>query len=188
MQFTFVSLAMVLGAALQTTAQSLSVVSSSFSGNGCPQGSGTTISVTSGSISYTPPSTFTAAVGPGVPASANLEACRIAISANIPSGFRFRFAQTNVPVTTSTGSGNSEQVTDTYFFSSAAGTTATVTTTLTSTGSTTVSNVYSPATVWSPCGGSDIININTQLRAIGSSAGSITSAGTIVTPITWQAC
>ncbi|TEB30400.1 hypothetical protein FA13DRAFT_550132 [Coprinellus micaceus] len=82
---------------------------------------------------------------------------------SISAGFRFRFAQSNVPVTTSTPSGNSETVTSTYFcqsissgclaMTSVAATTATGITTITTTGPTTASNTFSPAIVWSPCGG-----------------------------------
>ncbi|KAJ3516473.1 hypothetical protein NMY22_g14204 [Coprinellus aureogranulatus] len=187
MKFAFAAIA-VLAAALQASAQSLTVVSTSYSGNGCPQGSGTTISVTSGAINYTPPSSFAGAVGPGVPASSARTQCEAHLTVGIPAGFRFRFAQSNVPVTASTPSGNSETVTSTYFFSSAAATTGTGVTTLTSTGPTTVSNTFSPATVWSPCGGSDTVNINTALRAIGTAAGNVNIAGTINTPIVWATC
>ncbi|KAH6903433.1 hypothetical protein BKA70DRAFT_1566661 [Coprinopsis sp. MPI-PUGE-AT-0042] len=187
MKLTIVAAA-VVAAALQASAQSLSVVSTSFAGNGCPQGSGTTISVSSGAISYTPPSSFSASVGPGIPATNNRRICQIQVNANIPAGFRFRLPSTSVPVTTSTPPGNSAAVDSTYFFSSAAGITATGTTSLTSTGPTTVTNTYSPATIWSSCGGNTITNINTAFRASGSSAGSITIGGTINTPITWEAC
>ncbi|KAJ3517085.1 hypothetical protein NMY22_g14046 [Coprinellus aureogranulatus] len=177
MKFGFVAVA-VLAAAFQVSAQSLSVISTTFGGNGCPQGSSTTISVTSGAINYTPPSTFQALTGPGVPPNATRENCQI--------GHLGRMEVQ--PVTTSTPSGNSAQVTETYFFSSAAGVTATGTTTITTTGPTTANTPYSPTNVWSPCGGNAITNINTALRAVGSAAGSITIAGTINTPIIWEAC
>ncbi|KAH6869204.1 hypothetical protein BKA70DRAFT_1452089 [Coprinopsis sp. MPI-PUGE-AT-0042] len=181
--------AVVVAAALQASAQSLTVTSTTFGGSGCPQtGSPPVIAVTSGAISYTPPTTLTASVGPGVSAVNNRRFCQIGVSSTIPAGFRFRFAQTTTPVTTSTPSGNSAAVDNTYFFSSAAGVTGTGTTSLTSTGTTSVTNTYSPTTVWSSCGGSTNVNINTALRASGSGAGSITIAGTINTPIVWAAC
>ncbi|KAH6903478.1 hypothetical protein BKA70DRAFT_1227798 [Coprinopsis sp. MPI-PUGE-AT-0042] len=166
--------AVFVAAALQASAQSLTVTSTTFGGSGCPQtGSPPVIAVTSGAISYTPPTTLTASVGPGVSAVNNRRFCQIGVSAT------FRFAQTTTPVTTSTPSGNSAAVDNTYFFSSAAGVTGTGTTSLTSTGTTSVTNTYSPTTVWSSCGGSTNVNINTALRASGSGAGSITIAGTI---------
>ncbi|KAJ3503509.1 hypothetical protein NMY22_g18226 [Coprinellus aureogranulatus] len=82
--------AAVLAAALQVSAQSLSVISTTFGGSGCPQGSSTTISVTSGAINYTPPSTFQAVSGPGVPPNATRENCQIGVNANISAGWRFR--------------------------------------------------------------------------------------------------
>ncbi|TEB19448.1 hypothetical protein FA13DRAFT_1802201 [Coprinellus micaceus] len=174
MKFTLATVT-ILAAAVQASAQSLSVISTTFGGSGCPQGSGTTISVTSGAINYTPPSTFAASTGPGVPVTAGRTNCQInvnrqvliALYHSVPAGWRFRFAQTNTPVTASTPSGNTNQVTETYFFSSAAGATGTGTTTITTTGPTTANTVYSPTNVWSSCGGNAIANINTAFRAIG---------------------
>ncbi|KAF5320444.1 hypothetical protein D9611_010736 [Ephemerocybe angulata] len=185
---SFIATAILLAGALQASAQSLTVISTTSGGNGCPQAAPPTISVTSSAISYTGPSTWAASTGPGVPITQSRANCQINVQVGIPANWRFRFASTSVPVTASTPSGNSATVTETYFFSASASVSGTGTSTITSTGPTTVTTPYSPATVWSPCGGTDAVNINTAIRAVGSAAGSIQVTGAVNTPIIWETC
>ncbi|KAH6900852.1 hypothetical protein BKA70DRAFT_1526319 [Coprinopsis sp. MPI-PUGE-AT-0042] len=185
MKLSLVTIA-VLAGALQASAQTfIGPTTNTHAGPGCPQASSVPVTVTSSSIAYTPPSTFAASVTPITSSRVN---CQIAVNTCISTGWRFRFPQTTTPVTTFTPAGNSESVTNTYFFAGSSATSTGVTT-LTSSGSTSVTNAYSPATNWSPCGGCFIFNINTALRAIGSdSSGSISIGGTITTPVVWEAC
>ncbi|KAH6909594.1 putative secreted protein [Coprinopsis sp. MPI-PUGE-AT-0042] len=179
MKLSLVTIA-VLAGALQASAQTfIGPTSDTHAGSGCPQGSSVPVAVSSSSVTYTPPSTFVASVTPITSSRVN---CQIALGGGSGS------PRLRPPVTTFTPAGNSESVTNTYFFPGSSATSTGVTT-LTSLGSTSVTNTYSPATNWSPCGGCFIFNINTALRAIGSDpSGSISIGGTITTPVVWEAC
>ncbi|KAF6748882.1 hypothetical protein DFP72DRAFT_1144061 [Ephemerocybe angulata] len=183
---SFIATAILLAGALQASAQTLTVISTTSGGNGCPQATPPTISVTSSAISYTGPSTWAASTGPGVPIRAGLTARLMFKSASRPtggSGLRAPLSPSlrappavTLPLLRRPTS------------SPPASVSGTGTSTITSTGPTTVTTPYSPATVWSPCGGTDAVNINTAIRAVGSAAGSIQVTGAVNTPIIWETC
>ncbi|KAF5339146.1 hypothetical protein D9611_011161 [Ephemerocybe angulata] len=185
---TFVVLATFLGASAYAAAQSLTVNSQTISGSGCPQSPATNIIVTPSTVFYAGPSSWKALAGPTVPRASTSANCKIDVDVNIPDNWKFKFIETRNPINATTPRGNEHEVTNVYYFASDEPSKASGVTTVTTTGVQTVVNTYDPLHVWSTCGGSDTLTLNSNIRAFGNGVGDIEYIGGVSTDIFWEAC
>ncbi|KAJ2915691.1 hypothetical protein MD484_g4724, partial [Candolleomyces efflorescens] len=135
---------------------------------------------------------FAATAGPGVPISLNRKNCQAALTVDIPAGYQFAFGETKLPAQVKTDQGVQVSVGSEYYFQgTVSGDKDTTTVPGGTSGTVTLVNSYSPA-AWSSCGGSQVVNLNTALRASNfnskGSSGYIRAKGSVDTNIVWKKC
>jgi hypothetical protein len=144
----------------------------SANGSGCPLGSvGTDISPDAKAFTLTF-SDYAAEMGPGIPLSESRKNCQLTVSMNIPSGWSYTLLKVDYRGFASLDPGVVSQQRSTYYFQGASGRTSS---------GTLYTNMYGPTSrdflisddieirdlVWSPCGVTRSLNINTELRVSG---------------------
>ncbi|KAJ2923715.1 hypothetical protein H1R20_g8951, partial [Candolleomyces eurysporus] len=187
---TLIKLAFFLCVALQASAQTLRLSKSTVLGTGCKAGSAT-VSVKNGVVSVAADN-FQANAGPGVPISSNRKNCQAALTVDIPAGYQFAFGETKLPAQVKADQGVQVTVGSEYYFQGTlSGDQDTATVPGGTSGTVTLVNEYAPK-AWSACGGSQVVNINTALRANNfnnkGASGFIKTRGSVDTSIVWKKC
>ncbi|KIM39941.1 hypothetical protein M413DRAFT_188049 [Hebeloma cylindrosporum] len=178
--------------ALTVGAQDFAIDAYIISGTGCAPGSVTTnVSDDSKNIAVYYNS-FTANAGPSYSVDDNRKNCQLTLSVKTPAGYQFAFDKFSHDGSYSIGSGVKASFKTTYYFQSsldeAAGSG-------TSVGPArldgTFASSFSPV-IWSPCGRSSLVGINTALRVDNSAntaaSGSFTLRTTPSTSFVWRKC
>lgn len=167
----------------------------SYGGTGCPQNS-------VGSFISADKQTFTlifdqmvASIGPGVAVTQNRKNCQLNIDLQYPSGFQYSILSTQFRGYAGLSAGVSGTQQATYYFSGSSTQASTSTSFKGPTdGDYSVSDsIPFSSTVWSPCGEALPLNINTQVRVLGSGTGQLTQDSadgkvTFVVGVQWQKC
>ncbi|RDL34411.1 Uncharacterized protein BP5553_07539 [Venustampulla echinocandica] len=180
----------------------VSIAGITYGGTGCPQGS-------VGSYISGDRQTFTlifdryvASLGPGVAITENRKNCQLNINLKYPGGFQYSVFNTVYRGYIGIDAGVSGVQSTTFYFSGGTYPTSSQTTTSTTfkgplDGNYEVSdNADLTSTVWSPCGASVGLNLNSQVRltsSSGTATGQITSDSidghlTFVVGVKWQKC
>ncbi|TEB24827.1 hypothetical protein FA13DRAFT_1756761 [Coprinellus micaceus] len=185
---SFSSLVVLASLLLQATAQSLSITSVGAIGTGmyprdC-QGLYQLLSLWFAD--------FRADTGPSSAPSDQRVNCQLTLGVNVPSGYQFAFDQTILNAAYNAGSGVKLFSSTSYYFqgqlSEAVGSCSVAGPG--SSGLTTLVNKFSPI-LWSPCGKSSIVSINTDLRADngdGKSTGYIAVRNSTDASFIWRKC
>ncbi|PPQ99400.1 hypothetical protein CVT24_005383 [Panaeolus cyanescens] len=176
-------------------AQKYSITDYILSGTGCARGTATaTISDDAKSISLKYQS-FVANAGPGVADSNNRKNCQLTLVVNVPSGYQFAFNDFSYSGRYALDSGVKGQFqTDYYFQSSIDESTGTVTVAGPASNSTRTLSTTPKNLLWSPCGKSSIVGVNSSLRVDNSASGnasgsvSVTTLSIPVDSISWKQC
>ncbi|KAF2666579.1 hypothetical protein BT63DRAFT_457527 [Microthyrium microscopicum] len=160
--------AIVLAAPLDTPNQ-VTIEQSSHSGNGCPQGS--VSSIISGDKTYITFGfdRFNAAIGPRANPNDKQKSCQLHLSLRYPQGFQVALMTATYHGWVRLDSGVTANFISSYYFSHAASNTASSRTTLSGgefkngKSYTKEDKIENAATVWSPCGANGILNINNRI-------------------------
>lgn len=173
-----------------------------YSGNGCPQGSVSTLLSDDKSVVTFGFDSFQAAIGPNVNPNNKQKNCQLHLDLRYPSGFSFSVLQATYHGYVRLDDGVNANFIASYYFSQDASHTATTRSTLRgpefANGKTYTKsdNVETSATVWSPCGANGILNVNNR---IALTANSVNGTGEISNDdatlkftqklrITWRRC
>ncbi len=146
----------------------------SFAGTGCPAGSVAGLFASDLTAFHMYFDDFVAETGPGVPFSAKRKNCQISIDFDLPSGWSYSVASVEYKGYVALDSGVSAQQTSTYYFQGQ------------SAQARLSSTMYGPAAhgytirdtlgisglVWSPCGLSRALNVNSQVLVNSTSSAS----------------
>ncbi|KAF9045073.1 hypothetical protein BJ165DRAFT_1475072 [Panaeolus papilionaceus] len=152
-------------------AQKYSITDYILSGTGCARGSATaTISDDMRSISLKYQS-FVANAGPGVADSNNRKNCQLTLAVSAPAGYQFAFNDFSYSGRYALDSGIKAQYqTDYYFQSSIQESTGVVNVAGPAANSTRYISTTPKPLVWSPCGKSSIVGINSAVRVDNSAS------------------
>ncbi|CZR61310.1 uncharacterized protein PAC_11206 [Phialocephala subalpina] len=197
------SLALVAFAAPAPTSPSpppgqVSITGISYGGTGCPQGS-------VGSFISGDKQTFTlifdnyvASIGPGVAVTENRKNCQINLDLAYPSGFQYSIFNTVYRGYVGIDAGVTARQQSTFYFSgqSAQCSTGTNFNGPRSGDYSVTDSLTLSSTIWSPCGASTALNINSQVRLTSNNSqatGQITDDSidgkiTFVVGVQWQQC
>lgn len=141
-------------------------------GSGCPIGSvGSDISPDAKAFTLTF-SEYAAEIGPGIPLSESRKNCQLSVAMNIPGGWSYTLLKVDYRGFAALDAGVVGQQRSTYYFQGASG--------RTNSGAL-FTNIYGPTSrdftisddveisdfVWSPCGVTRSLNINTEVRVSG---------------------
>ncbi|KAH6664924.1 hypothetical protein B0J14DRAFT_630365 [Halenospora varia] len=176
----------------------VSIKGITYGGSGCPQGS-------LGSFISADRQTFTlifdqyvASIGPGVAIAQNRKNCQLNLDLRYPGGFQYSIFSTVYRGYVSLDAGVNGLQSSTFYFSGEPGQTTTSTTFKGPIDGNyeAVDNVDLTSTVWSPCGASAALNINSQVRLTANSStvsglitdDSIDGKITFVVGVQWQKC
>ncbi|ORX98027.1 hypothetical protein BCR34DRAFT_157799 [Clohesyomyces aquaticus] len=181
----------------------ITIVDSSYSGNGCPQGSvSTSTSVDKTVITYGFDQ-FQTYIGPGTKASDHSKNCQLHLNLKYPGGFQYAVVDATYHGFARLDSGVTGSFITTYYFSQDAAKTSTTRTSFTGGGALLNGQVYTKqdkvettATIWSPCGTNGILNINNRVSLTSTNsnaAGELsnddaTVAFTQQLHVAWRAC
>jgi len=152
------------------SANEVTIISASTSGNGCPQGTVSTDISPDRTVITLGFDGFQTYIGPGVAASDKTKNCQIHLNLKYPGGFTFAVLQSVYHGYAQLDTGVTGTFLSTYFFSQAASQTTTTRTTLTGGGSWAAGQVYTKtdivpttALIFCPCGSTGILNINNRI-------------------------
>ncbi|KAF4615553.1 hypothetical protein G7Y89_g15308 [Cudoniella acicularis] len=176
----------------------VSIKGITYGGSGCPQG-------TLGSFISADRQTFTlifdnyvASIGPGVAVTENRKNCQLNLELAYPGGFQYSILSTVYRGYVSLDAGVNGLQASTFYFSGESGQTTTSTTFKGPIDGNyeAVDNVNLASTVWSPCGSTAALNINSQVRLTANSSSingfitddSIDGKITFVVGLQWQKC
>ncbi|KAK7192033.1 secreted protein [Paraphaeosphaeria sporulosa] len=184
------------GSATAPDPSQIVIIDSSYSGNGCPQGSVSTSTSTDKTgrergyiveiifddfdkvITYGFDQ-FQTYIGPGIPTKDNSRACQLHLNLKYPGGFQYAVVSATYHGWARMDKGVTGDFITSYYFSQDAGKTSTTRMSATGGGALTNGQVYTKqdnvettAVVWSPCGTNGILNVNNRisLRSSNSSA------------------
>jgi len=176
----------------------VTINSISYGGTGCPQGSvGSFISADRLTFTLIFDS-FVASIGPGVPVTSSRTNCQLNINLQYPSGFQYSVLGTDFRGYSYLEAGVTGVQSANYYFS---GSSAQAATTTSFKGPLDGDYLISDkipftSTIWSPCGASLPLNVNSQVRLTSTKANasglmtqdSIDGKVTFVVGVQWQAC
>jgi hypothetical protein len=152
----------------------VTIGSSTYSGNGCPQGSVSTILSDDRTVVTFGFDSFQAFIGPKSAQADKSKNCAIHINLNYPPGFQMSVMQATYHGYVRLDDGVSAQLYTSYFFSQAADKSATSRATLRG-AEYKAGKVYekkdqieNASVVWSPCGASGILNVNNRIALTSS--------------------
>ncbi|OCL13405.1 hypothetical protein AOQ84DRAFT_359804 [Glonium stellatum] len=158
----------------------ITILDSSTSGNGCPQGSVSTIMSPDKTVVTFGFDSFQTYIGPNTKPSDHSKNCQIHLSLKYPGGFQYSVLDVTYHGYARLDPGVTGSFYSTYFFSQAAENTESTRSDISGpnlvNGQVYTKNdkVESTAIVWSPCGTTGILNINNR---IALTANSTTAAG-----------
>ncbi|KAK4170046.1 hypothetical protein QBC43DRAFT_340554 [Cladorrhinum sp. PSN259] len=148
----------------------IQIVSASFSGNGCPQGSvSTTISPDKTVVTFGF-DRFQTYIGPGFSPTEKTKNCQLHLNLKYPSGFQFSVVESTYHGYAQLEKGVTGTFYSTYYFSQDASATTTTQTSIAGGGIWASGQVYTKADriptasyIYSPCGASGILNVNNRI-------------------------
>jgi len=176
----------------------VSIESIAYGGTGCPQGSvGSFISADRTTFTLIFDS-FVASIGPGVAVTANRVNCQLNINLKYPSGFQYSILGTQFRGYSKLDKGVTGVQSATYYFSGSSSQAATSSTFKGPADADYEISDQIPftSTIWSPCGASLPLNINSQVRLSSTSTtasglmteDSIDGKVTFQVGVQWQTC
>jgi hypothetical protein len=148
----------------------IQIISASFSGNGCPQGSVST--------SFSPDRTiitfgfdkFQTYIGPTYDPTAKTKNCQLHLNLKYPGGFQFALVESTYHGYAQLDAGVTGTFYSTYYFSQSPKDTTTTQTSITGGGIWAQGQVYTKADaiptaayIYSPCGATGILNVNNRI-------------------------
>ncbi|EGS22611.1 uncharacterized protein CTHT_0010820 [Thermochaetoides thermophila DSM 1495] len=148
----------------------IQIVSATFSGSGCPQGSvSTSISPDKTVITFGFDK-FQTYIGPGTTIADRTKNCQLHLNLKYPGGFQFAVVESTYHGYALLEEGVTGTFFSTYYFSQDAKATTTTQTTITGGGIWAAGQVYTKSDkiptasyIYSPCGASGILNINNRI-------------------------
>ncbi|KAI8938224.1 hypothetical protein NX059_005885 [Plenodomus lindquistii] len=155
----------------------ITILDTTYSGNGCPQGSVSTSSSPDKTVITYGFDAFQTYIGPGTVPADRSKNCQIHLNLQYPGGFQYAVVDATYHGWARLDEGVTGSFITTYYFSQDAG--KTQTTRMTATGSPALSlgQVYTKqdavettATIWSPCGSTGILNINNRIALTSKAA------------------
>ncbi|KAK4243441.1 hypothetical protein C7999DRAFT_36220 [Corynascus novoguineensis] len=181
----------------------IQIVSASFSGNGCPQGTvSTSISPDKTVITFGFDA-FQTYIGPGISPAERSKNCQLHLNLKYPSGFQFAVLESTYHGYAQLEEGVTGTFYSTYYFSQDAPATTTTQTSITGGGLWADGQVYTKADqiptasyIFSPCGANGILNINNRIALSSSNSSAFgmitdddaTYALTQQINIAWRSC
>ncbi|KAK0725965.1 hypothetical protein B0H67DRAFT_481092 [Lasiosphaeris hirsuta] len=165
------------GWADQPDPSQIQIQSSSFSGNGCPQGTvSTSISPDKTVITFGFDK-FQTYIGPGVSPTEKSKNCQLHLSLKYPGGFQFSVVDSTYHGYAQLDKGVTGTFYSTYYFSQDASATTTTQTSITGGGIWASGQVYTKndkiptaSYIFSPCGANGILNINNRIALTSSNS------------------
>ncbi|KAF1836375.1 hypothetical protein BDW02DRAFT_493828 [Decorospora gaudefroyi] len=148
----------------------ITIVDTSYSGNGCPQGSVSTSTSTDKTVITYGFDQFQTYIGPGTTPADRSKNCQLHLNLKYPGGFQYAVVDATYHGWARLDPGVTGSFITTYYFSQDAG--KTQTTRMSAVGSkelamgqvyTKQDSVETTATIWSPCGQNGILNINNRI-------------------------
>ncbi|KAF1916027.1 hypothetical protein BDU57DRAFT_449462 [Ampelomyces quisqualis] len=141
-----------------------------YSGNGCPQGSVSTSTSEDKTVITYGFDQFQAYIGPGTTAADKSKNCQLHLNLAYPGGFQYAVVDATYHGWARLDAGVTGSFITTYYFSQDAGTTQTTRSSFVGGAALANGQVYTKqdsvettATIWSPCGSSGILNINNRI-------------------------
>ncbi|KAH9474318.1 putative secreted protein [Psilocybe cubensis] len=189
-RITFWSILLCLGYAVVALGQDYAVTDYIVAGTGCPPGTAKALISETGKALVLVYSNFFATSGPGTKYSDSRKNCQATFNVQVPAGYQFALNNAKYHVAYQLASGASATYTTSYYFqASIEGSTGNGFINGTTSGSKNVNTALAPA-VWSPCGKTSLVNVNTAVRVIGGKAGYFTvdSFDLPESAFVWRAC
>ncbi|KAF2030990.1 hypothetical protein EK21DRAFT_111439 [Setomelanomma holmii] len=181
----------------------ITIKDTTYSGNGCPQGSVSTSTSDDKTVITYGFDQFQTYIGPGTTPADRSKNCQLHLNLNYPGGFQYAVVDATYHGWARLDENVTGSFITTYYFSQDAGTTQTTRSSFTGGGPLLNGQVYTKqdsvettATIWSPCGSNGILNINnrialtsTQSTAAGElSNDDATVAFTQQLHVAWRKC
>ncbi|KAK8061990.1 hypothetical protein PG994_008356 [Apiospora phragmitis] len=182
---------------------SIQIVSTSYSGNGCPQGSVTTDISPDKTVITFGMDAFQTYIGPDYKLADKTKNCQLHLNLKYPGGFQYAMVDSTYHGFAQLDTGVTGMFLSTYYFSQDASATTTTRTSISGGGVWKDGQVYTkedkiPTTsiIWSPCGQTGLLNINNRIALTSNNAtatGQIsdddaTVAFTQQLHVNWQTC
>ncbi|KAF2197620.1 hypothetical protein GQ43DRAFT_198300 [Delitschia confertaspora ATCC 74209] len=181
----------------------ITILDSSYSGNGCPQGTVSTSTSPDKTVITYGFDAFQTYIGPGTKASDHSKNCQLHLNLKYPGGFQYAVVDATYHGFARLDQGVTGTFFTTYYFSQDAGKTSTTKMTATGGGALLNGQVYTKqdsvettSVVWSPCGTTGLLNVNNRISLTSSNssaAGELsnddaTVAFTQQVHVAWKAC
>lgn len=148
----------------------ITILDSSYSGNGCPQGTVSTSTSPDKTVITYGFDAFQTYIGPGTKPADHSKNCQLHLNLKYPGGFQYAVVDATYHGWARLDEGVTGNFITTYFFSQDAGKTSTTRMTATGGGALANGQVYTKqdkiettATIWSPCGTTGLLNINNRI-------------------------
>ncbi|CAN9450364.1 unnamed protein product [Alternaria alternata] len=184
--------------------EQITIVDTTYSGNGCPQGSVSTSTSTDKTVVTYGFDQFQTYIGPGTTPAGKFEVnCQLHLNLKYPGGFQYAVVDATYHGWARLDEGVTGSFITTYYFSQDAGKTQTTRMSAVGGGALLNGQVYTKqdsvettATIWSPCGQNGILNINNRIaltnkksdQAGEMSNDDATVAFTQQLHVAWRAC
>jgi len=181
----------------------ITIIESSYSGSGCPQGTVSTSTSPDKTVITYGFDQFQTYIGPGTKASDHSKNCQLHLNLKYPGGFQYAVVDATYHGFARLDKGVTGAFLTSYYFSQDASKTSTTRMTATGGGDLALGQVYTKqdkvettATVWSPCGTTGLLNINNRISLTSSdskAAGELsnddaTVAFTQQLHVSWRPC
>ncbi|CAI9637644.1 hypothetical protein CC77DRAFT_1043069 [Alternaria alternata] len=183
--------------------EQITIVDTTYSGNGCPQGSVSTSTSTDKTVVTYGFDQFQTYIGPGTTPADRSKNCQLHLNLKYPGGFQYAVVDATYHGWARLDEGVTGSFITTYYFSQDAGKTQTTRMSAVGGGALLNGQVYTKqdsvettATIWSPCGQNGILNINNRIaltnkksdQAGEMSNDDATVAFTQQLHVAWRAC
>jgi len=179
--FVLPALAAAYPQATAPSADLITIGATSYSGSGCPQGSVSTSPSDDKTVITYGFDSFQTYIGPGTKASDKSKNCQLHLNLKYPGGFQYAVLEATYHGWARLDAGVTGSFVTTYYFSQDASKTQTTRTNFNGGGALLNGQVYTKndqvettATIWSPCGGNGILNVNNRIALTSSNS---TAAG-----------
>ncbi|KNG46325.1 secreted protein [Stemphylium lycopersici] len=181
----------------------ITIVDTTYSGNGCPQGSVSTSTSTDKTVVTYGFDAFQTYIGPGTTPADRSKNCQLHLNLKYPGGFQYAVVDATYHGWARLDQGVTGSFITTYYFSQDAGKTQTTRMSAVGGGALAAGQVYTKqdsvettATIWSPCGQNGILNVNNRIALSNNKAeqagemsnDDATVAFTQQLHVAWRAC
>ncbi|KAF2681488.1 hypothetical protein K458DRAFT_444685 [Lentithecium fluviatile CBS 122367] len=150
--------------------QQITIIDSSYSGNGCPQGSVSTSTSPDKTVITYGFDQFQTYIGPGTKQADWSKQCQLHLNLKYPGGFQYAVVDATYHGWARLDADVTGQFITSYYFSQDAGKTSTTKMSVTGGGNLAMGEVYTKqdsiettAVIWSPCGTTGLLNINNRI-------------------------